>query len=74
MVIAHETQVRQHRSEILPSGERRRLDHQPLEVAMLLDVGIRGTSERGEVFGPERALGSENQDPPLAQQLVLNHA
>ena len=34
---------------------------------MLLDIRIDGAGERGEVFGPERAFGFEDQDSPLAQ-------
>ena len=71
MVIAHEAQVREQRREVLPARERRRVNHQACELAMLLDIRIDGAGERGEVLGAERAFGFEDQDSPFAQYWIM---
>ena len=63
MVIAYETQVRHERSEIFPAGKGARLDHEAVELAMLLDIGAHGAGQRDEIFGPQRALGFRVKTP-----------
>src|SRR5690242_17968457 len=61
------------RSEIIPAGKRLRLEHEAVELAMLLDIRIHRAGERDEIFGPQRALGLQDQDPLVAQQFVMDH-
>jgi hypothetical protein len=36
-----------------------------VEFAVLLDVRIDGSRERGEIFGPQCPVGFEDQDPSV---------
>jgi hypothetical protein len=74
MVVAHEADVRHQRGEVVPTGNLRGLDHQPGEVAMLLDEGIDLLADPFEIGRLQGALGVNHEDALVDEQFVPQHA
>jgi len=73
MVIGDELQVRHECSEALPAGKRPGVDHDASELALRGNKRIDLPREFLEVRLLERAIGRDDQDVSVAQQLKMNH-
>src|SRR5438093_1194812 len=72
-MIAHEPEMRRHRTETVPPRERRGFDHDAREAAGRFDVRIDRTRERREVVCRERGLWSHVQDGMYSIEVVFDH-
>ncbi len=59
---AHEFQVAHHCPQILPAGEAPRVDHQPVQLAVRLDMGVDVCRDMREVVSRQRPFGADDED------------
>jgi hypothetical protein len=73
MVISYEFKVCHKCAEVLPTGERLRVDHEANEFSLRGDEGIDLFRELLEIRLLERATWSNEKDASVPQQFKINH-
>src|SRR5208282_3033056 len=73
LVLPDELQVRKKPFEVLPAGERLRIDHQASKLPVCHNEWINFLPDELEIRFLERALGCDDKDPPVTQQFEMDH-
>ena len=67
-MVAHEAYVTHEAAEILPPGELARMNDEPLELSVRLDVRVREHRDLVEVASLQRLLELDDDHPGLRDQ------
>jgi len=72
-MVLDEFYVRKHGGKILPAWKRLRVNDQPIQFAMFLDIWIDNVGEHIKVACVQGCYGFNNKDAVIFEKFVFNH-